>query len=244
MGSALDAVPFADPDCTGADPVQTDQRLLPRLAGASCDIGAVEVRYARATTGGSKSVTGHGATVLGTVNPSSSATTYRFVYGTTTAYGSATPVQNAGSGSANVPVQAKLSKLKDGRTYHYRLVAITADGKWPGADRTFKTPDVTAPVIRSVSLSHKSFTPAKGTKLTYRLSEAAHVKFTITRKTGGKKIGSFTQHDHAGKNSKRFSGRVGKKTLDPGRYRVTLVATDAAHNRSRSHRVSFTILSG
>src|SRR5205085_8304719 len=121
---------------------------------------------------GSKSVTGHGATVLGTVNPSGSATTYVFQYGTTTKYGAATAAKSVATGTSPVAVQAKLNKLRDGRRYHYRVVAITADGRWTGGDRTFRTPDVTAPRIRAFSLSHKTFTRAKGTKFKYKLSEA------------------------------------------------------------------------
>lgn len=38
----LDAIPSADPSCTGVD-----QRNRPRPAGIGCDIGAVEARFRR-----------------------------------------------------------------------------------------------------------------------------------------------------------------------------------------------------
>ncbi len=45
-----------------------------------------------------------------------------------------------------------------------------------------------------------------------------------------------------GRVSTRFSGRIGRRKLAPGRYRATVGATDAASNRARTRRVSFTIL--
>jgi len=39
-----------------------------------------------------------------------------------------------------------------------------------------------------------------------------------------------------------FSGRIGARRLAPGRYRDTLVATDAAGNRSSAVRVAFTVV--
>ena len=50
-------------------------------------------------TGAASSITTTSAQLNGSVNPNGSATTYYFEYGLTTAYGAATPVQNAGSGS-------------------------------------------------------------------------------------------------------------------------------------------------
>jgi hypothetical protein len=43
----------------------------------------------------------------------------------------------------------------------------------------------------------------------------------------------------AGVSRVAFSGRIGK--LRPGRYRATLIATDAAGNRSRPKRVAFRV---
>jgi hypothetical protein len=46
----------------------------------------------------------------------------------------------------------------------------------------------------------------------------------------------------AGKRGVRFAGALGRRTrLAPGRYRVTLVATDAAGNRSGPRRAQFTL---
>jgi hypothetical protein len=69
--------------------------------------------------------------------------TYWFEYGPTTAYGSVTPKRNTPTrpyGREVVRVTARVSGLKPGRTYHFRLIATNADGTTVGRDRRFKTP--------------------------------------------------------------------------------------------------------
>jgi hypothetical protein len=46
----------------------------------------------------------------------------------------------------------------------------------------------------------------------------------------------------AGRNRTPFSGWLGGHRLRTGRYRAVFVAVDAAGNRSRPRRVSFTIV--
>jgi hypothetical protein len=46
----------------------------------------------------------------------------------------------------------------------------------------------------------------------------------------------------AGANAVSFSGRIGRKALRAGSYRVTVSAKDAAGNRSKGRRTSFTIV--
>ena len=79
------------------------------------------------------------ATLEGSVDPLGSSTTYKFEYGTTAAYGSATATGQAGAGTMPVAVSASPSSLKPETTYHYRLVATNAEGTTYGADHTFKT---------------------------------------------------------------------------------------------------------
>jgi hypothetical protein len=105
----------------------------------------------------------------------------------------------------------------------------------------------------------------RGTTFRYRLSEAARVVFTIERPAAGRKSGKkcvrpsrknrkkrkctrylfagrFAVQSAAGRNSHHFSGRIGRRKLRPGRYRVTLAATDAAGNVSAVRRVAFRIV--
>ena len=101
-----------------------------------------------ATTGAARDVARTSATLTGTVDPNRSATTYRFEYGTTTAYGLTTPDRDAGAGDAAVPAEMPVSGLTPGTTYHYRLVATSAAGTTMGADRTLRTvPDPRPPGV-------------------------------------------------------------------------------------------------
>lgn len=94
------------------------------------------------TTGEATPITETGATLKGTVNPSSQATSYFFRYGTSTAYGATTTEQSAGTADAlDHAVSAPVGALTPGVLYHYRLVATFASGQSSvqGADRTFTT---------------------------------------------------------------------------------------------------------
>jgi hypothetical protein len=104
--------------------------------------------------------------------------------------------------------------------------------------------DKVAPTFASASLAPKTFAPRKGTTIRYSLSESARVVFTIERRVGKRlvRVTRFAQSSTAGTNRKRFSGKVGRKALKPGKYRITLVATDGARNASKPKRLSFTVV--
>jgi hypothetical protein len=77
----------------------------------------------------------------------------------------------------------------------------------------------------------------RGTRFRYTLSEPAKVTLKIQRKVAGshtryRRIGTLTRSGAKGANSTRFSGRLRKRALRPGRYRVRITATDTAGNRS------------
>jgi hypothetical protein len=105
------------------------------------------------TTGAATGVTATTATLGGTVNPQGIAATYVFEYGTTTAYGTQTASQPAGSGTAAVPAVGTLSGLTAGTTYHYRLDATNANTTTPGADATFVTPGAAGASKLTVTVS-------------------------------------------------------------------------------------------
>jgi sugar lactone lactonase YvrE len=94
-----------------------------------------------ATTGPATGVSDTKATVEGGVNPDETATEWQFQYGTDTSYGQTAPAspESAGNGSSEVPVSTELSGLTAGTIYHYRLVAIGANGTTYGSDQTFTT---------------------------------------------------------------------------------------------------------
>lgn len=89
------------------------------------------------TTGNTVAVSTTSESVLGTVNPNGSPTHYYFDYGTSTSYGSQTPVQDAGTGASPVQESGSLNGLTPGTVYHYRIVAISPAGTVDGGDQTF-----------------------------------------------------------------------------------------------------------
>ncbi|HTY98097.1 MAG TPA: IPT/TIG domain-containing protein [Solirubrobacteraceae bacterium] len=97
-------------------------------------------------TTSASSVTGTGAVLNGALDPQGTPTTYQFEYGSSTAYGSTTPVSEPQSGSASVNASAAVEGLEPGRVYHFRLVATNAAGTSYGADQIFATevPSVTS----------------------------------------------------------------------------------------------------
>jgi len=85
------------------------------------------------------------ATLKAKVDPEGKATTYRFEYGTSEAYGQQTPELAVGFDSAVHEVSAFLDGLQAGAIYHYRLVATNPDAMNEGPDRTFTTYSLPAP---------------------------------------------------------------------------------------------------
>ncbi len=105
----------------------------------------------------------------------------------------------------------------------------------------------------------------KGTTFKYTLSEAATVRIVMSQGRSGRRMGrrcvaptgklrkakkctrlivngTLTRTSHQGANSVAFSGRIGYKALNPGRYQATLTATDAAKNASAPKSVTFAIV--
>jgi Tol biopolymer transport system component len=118
-------------------------------------------------------------------------------------------------------------------------VTITVGG--PGAD-------VTPATISGVSVFPRrwrrgpklpGFSAKTGTRIRWRLSEAARVTLTLQRKRGARfrRAGTIRRAAHAGLNTLRFQGRVSRrKRLRLGTYRVVIGATDSAGNRSKARR--------
>lgn len=79
------------------------------------------------------------ATVRGTIDPGGADTTYRFDYGTTSAYGQSTPTQIVPAGNDPVKVSATILGLTEATGYHYRLVTSNSAGEEESGDRTFNT---------------------------------------------------------------------------------------------------------
>jgi uncharacterized delta-60 repeat protein len=142
-------------------------------------------------------------------------------------------------------------------------------------------PDLVAPTLSGLSLRPARFRVAKagaprsagrrkraprGTRIRFRLSEAAALRLTITRPVPGRRAGGRcrkpTKRDRgrkrctrqvsvatltrsgrpAGAQALSWSGRIGRKALRPRRYGLSVRATDAAGNRSRARTAAFRIV--
>jgi Fibronectin type III domain len=108
-------------------------------AGALITGVALAAASPTVSTGSASNITNTGATLTGTVNPNGASSSYEFLYGPTTAYGSTTPATSAGHGSKKVSVTKKLTGLTPGTTYHYRITAVNAGGTGTGSDKSFTT---------------------------------------------------------------------------------------------------------
>jgi hypothetical protein len=73
------------------------------------------------------------------MNPNGSASIDYFEYGRTTSYGSVASAGSTNDGDTYVAMSAVVDDLSPSTTYHYRLVAATANGTTYGQDETFET---------------------------------------------------------------------------------------------------------
>jgi hypothetical protein len=171
-----------------------------------------------------------------------------------------------------VTVTQAIDGLSEGHDYRFQPFALagTASPLVLGPEGTFTTGvtatlDVTPPVLSRVAIVPKRLRVGARASLRHELSEQAQVAFTVERKASGRRVrghcvrltasnrrkppcvrytpaGSFTRESPVGLSSMRPSGRLVKRGLKPGAYRITLVATDAAGNRSTARRLSFRVV--
>jgi hypothetical protein len=132
--------------------------------------------------------------------------------------------------------------------------------------------DRTAPLLTALSAKPRSFRTrrragvAAGTTVRFTLSEAATTRLGLERATTGRRVGGgcvrqtrsnrsrracvryvvvrgvLSKKLVAGAARVRFDGRLGGKRVASGRYRLVLVATDAAGNASPARRAAVRIL--
>jgi virginiamycin B lyase len=106
--------------------------------------------------------------------------------------------------------------------------------------------DVTKPRVTRLRLSRRTFRlGGRGIVIRWRQSEAGRVTMRFERRKRGRwrrvRRGIAFQKP-AGAHRRRFKGRVGRRPLKPGRYRMTLRVRDAADNLSTPDRARFKLL--
>ncbi len=109
-----------------------------------------------------------------------------------------------------------------------------------------------APALRGLILRPATFragaarTPLaararRGTVVHFRLDRAARVTLSI-RTRSGRGRGALVRDGKAGANRVRFSGRIRKQALAPGRYRLVARAVDPEGRRSAPKRTRFRVV--
>ena len=188
------------------------------------------------------------------------------------------------------PVVSTVWRFGDGRTasgtsvrhsydspgrYVASVTSTDALGNSSTAQRAVVITDTAAPALTRLRMSPTRFraarrgpsiTSAVGSRVTYRLSEPARMRFQVERATRGRLVrgrcrretarnrsrrrctryvrlrGSFSHRGREGANSLRFRGRLRGRTIRRGRYRLVARATDPSGNHSRTKRVRFQIV--
>lgn len=101
--------------------------------------------------------------------------------------------------------------------------------------------------LRSLSLSPRRFRArGRGTTISYRLSAPARVTVRIEASNGSARrrramSGTLSRRGAGGANTLRLTAKIGGRWLRPGRYRIELVARDAAGRTTKVLRSSFVV---
>jgi hypothetical protein len=143
-------------------------------------------------------------------------------------------VSQAASGlTASVPKAGGASKSKASKSSRLALTKVRM------SPRRF-----------AVSHRHKRRgTRLDGSRITWKLSQAATVRLTIQRHAGSPKhrrwvrVGTLTVKAKKGSGVVRFRGRFGRKLLAPRGYRLVAMAT-TRHAKSPHKHVTFRVVKG
>jgi hypothetical protein len=176
------------------------------------------------STDAASSVTPTSARLNGTITPNGQSTNWYFDYGTSTSYGTRTAVKGAGSGTGATRVNASVTRLRTGVTYHFRLVATNASGTTVGRDRTFST--ALQPVVRTEAARETTATTATLTGSVDPRTRSTSWWFEYGTTKG---YGSRTASRSAGSGGTARAVSAGISGLKPGTtYHYRLVARNDA----------------
>jgi photosystem II stability/assembly factor-like uncharacterized protein len=150
-----------------------------------------------ATTQAATTITNASATLTASVNPSNSATTVTFVYGTDatlTSGTTTTPAQSIGSGTSAVAVTAPVAGLTPGTTYFFQVVATNVGGTVKGTIVSFTT---AAPAPASIQFTGSLFTvnATAGTAqvVVTRTGNPSATVTVVVSSPGGQDVAPFQQ---------------------------------------------------
>jgi hypothetical protein len=99
------------------------------------------------------------------------------------------------------------------------------------------------PTVGTFALSPSPISVGARSSFRLSLSERAAVTITIGRQPLNRRVGVLRRSRlGAGRRTIAFDGRVTRRPLEPGVYRATIVATDAAGDTSRPRQVTFRVV--
>lgn len=190
-------------------------------ADATFTTAAVVVARPVVMTGPASAVTRNSAVLTGSVDTKGQPTTYAFQFGATTSYGGQSATVTLPASSTTTAVNAALSNLPAGRTFHYRLVANNRSGTTNGADMTFTT---SAPGHPSASVAGLSSRACVSTSVLARITAHDSSRLLRVRVTVDGRQVALTTRSH-------FNARVNVATLRAGHHvlRVSVTDVNGAH---------------
>jgi uncharacterized delta-60 repeat protein len=202
-----------------------------------------------ASTTGADSITTSSAHITGVVNTQGTDSMWWVEYGTTTAYGFATPQVPLTHSFSDINVGAMLSGLAAGTTYHARVVISSAQGSDPGEDVAFSTTGIPAPAAPATTTGTTGTTggttTATGgtTTAVKKIVKKAIKRFCIVPKVTGKKLNKarstvylkgckvqvkYAASKKANNTVLAQSRKAGKKLVYRAVVRLTVAKTAAA----------------
>ena len=195
-------------------------------------------------TGAPSSVGTTSASVNATVNPEGAAINVSFQFGTTTAYGQSTAAQRIAASDSPTTFAAGLTGLPAGTTIHYRAVASSDFGTFPGADRTLKTsspPPPPPPKPGNARIGHAKTSgttarvPASCTGQTGASCQLT-LTITITKTFKGHKLIAVTARKQTKTTHKIAVIGTARLTLSAGRTQTVQIPLNHAGKTLLAHR--------
>lgn len=127
----------------------------------------------------------------------------------------------------------------------FTVTAIGSNGEQTVRTVGYTVVDRRAPAVSALRLAGRRLdlgVPRAFIGVGFALSESGSMLVRLVKGRARRPARVLRLRGRAGRNSFRLRARVGRRTLRPGSYRLLLVATDAAGNRSRPVTRAFTVV--
>ncbi|HEY7256405.1 MAG TPA: hypothetical protein VH476_06945 [Solirubrobacterales bacterium] len=137
----------------------------------------------------------------------------------------------------------------------------------PQQEPSASAPDTTPPSVSGLGIDSRTLRPGQSARFSFQSTKAGQAVLTIEQRFRGTKkkrkgkrlcvaakkrqkknctayrrVGEIRQAVTAGANTIEFNGRIAGRKLKPGRYRASLVITDASGQVSRTETVNFKVV--